>query len=312
MDTTLPDGTALPYGWALQDPADYMDVMLTIVPELLRRSGIDKENIIGIGTDFTASTVMPVDAEGMPLCLKNEFRHNPHAYVKHWKHHGAQAQANRMTETAAAMNEKWIDDYGGKISCENAFTKLLEVYENDRKVYAEMAAWVEAADWIVWQLTGRNTLSTCCAGYKFFYSPERGFPCAEYLEALSPGFGSAAKDKLLGEIVPVGSCAGRLKKEMAEKLGLLPGIAVAAGTVDAHAGVPAAGSAVRTGETVREIYPIAVFANGLFRKALYGGCLGWYALWALWCFGENCGAPDPDPDDQCQKEYGYDCLINVY
>src|SRR5438067_9203305 len=38
-------------------------------------------------SDFTACTMLPVLADGTPLCELPEFAERPHAYVKLWKHH---------------------------------------------------------------------------------------------------------------------------------------------------------------------------------------------------------------------------------
>jgi hypothetical protein len=56
----LPDGTALADSWCLQHPQDYLTVLDQILPQLLSKSMIDPDAIIGIGLDFTASTVIPL------------------------------------------------------------------------------------------------------------------------------------------------------------------------------------------------------------------------------------------------------------
>ena len=83
MDSMLSaSGEALPPDWALQIPSDYVDVLKTAVPEAIRMSGIDSSRVVGIGTDFTASTPMPVLADGTPLNELPEYADRPHAYVK--------------------------------------------------------------------------------------------------------------------------------------------------------------------------------------------------------------------------------------
>ena len=62
----------LPPDWALQVPADYVEVLKTAVPEALRQAkadhGVDPADVIGIGTDFTACTMVPTTGDGTPLC----------------------------------------------------------------------------------------------------------------------------------------------------------------------------------------------------------------------------------------------------
>ena len=100
MDAALSDGTPLGQDWALQDPQDYLDVLDTVIPAVLRESGVAAEDVIGVGTDFTACTVLPVKADGTPLCFLPQFRSTPNAYVKLWKHHAAEKYAARVTEIA--------------------------------------------------------------------------------------------------------------------------------------------------------------------------------------------------------------------
>ena len=87
------------------------------------------EAIVGIATDFTASTPMPVLRDGTPLCEVEGFRERPHAYPKLWKHHAAQAQAERVTGLAAERGEAWLARYGGRISSEWEFAKALQVLD---------------------------------------------------------------------------------------------------------------------------------------------------------------------------------------
>ena len=241
MDERLPSGAALPPDWALQHPGDYLEALEHIVPDVLRQSGIDPERVAGIGTDFTGCTVLPVKADGTPLCLLPEFAGNPHAYVKLWKHHAAQDKANRLNEIAAARGEPWLSNYGGKISSEWNIPKLWQVLDEAPEVYAAMDRWIEAADWIVWQLTGVETRNACTAGYKAIYNKNTGFPANDFYKALDPRFDGVAERFFGMDIIPPGVKAGGVTPEMAEKLGIRPGTAVAAGILDAHVCVPAVG-----------------------------------------------------------------------
>ncbi len=126
MDTALPDGTPLGADWALQHPQDYLDELYATIPAILKETGIDPADVVGIGTDFTACTFMPVTADGTPLSELPQFKSNPHAYIKLWKHHAAQDHANRLNSLAHARKEPWIDRYGGKISSEWEVPKVLK------------------------------------------------------------------------------------------------------------------------------------------------------------------------------------------
>ncbi|WP_405467929.1 ribulokinase [Streptomyces canus] len=248
LDRELPDGTGLPPDWALQVPADYIDVLRIAVPEALARAGVRPEQVIGIGTDFTACTVLPVLADGTPLCELPGLEGRPHAYVKLWRHHAAQAQADRITALAAERKEPWLARYGGKISSEWEFAKALQLLEEDPELYALTDRWLEAADWIVWRLCGTYVRNACTAGYKGQLQ-DGAYPSREYSAALNPGFADFVTAKLEHPIGQLGDLAGRLTAEAAAWTGLPEGIAVCVGNVDAHVTAPAA-TAVEPGRMV--------------------------------------------------------------
>ncbi|OKI26881.1 ribulokinase [Streptomyces sp. CB03911] len=232
-------GRALPPDWALQHPEDWREVLRTAVPAALAAAGVDPATVIGIGTDFTACTVLPVRADGTPLAETPAWAASPHAWPKLWKHHAAQVQADRINALAHARGEKWISRYGGKISAEWQYAKALQVLEEDPAVYAACERWIEAADWIVWQLTGAESRNTCTAGYKGIHQ-DGHYPGEDFLAALNPGFADFARTRLEHPLLALGSRAGSLTAEAAAWTGLPEGIAVAAGNVDAHVAAPAA------------------------------------------------------------------------
>ncbi|HEV7566792.1 MAG TPA: ribulokinase [Microbacteriaceae bacterium] len=249
MDTTLEaTGEALPPDWALQVPSDYVEVLRSAVPAAVANAGIDPHDVIAIGTDFTACTVLPVLADGTPLNELPEFADRPHAYVKLWKHHAAQPHADRINALAAERNESWLPRYGGLISSEWEFAKGLQLLEEDPELYERMDHWVEAADWIIWQLSGRYVRNACTAGYKGILQDGQ-YPSRDFLGALNAEFARFAEDKVVQEIGQLGASAGTLTAEAAAWTGLPEGIAVAVGNVDAHVTAPAA-QAVEPGQMV--------------------------------------------------------------
>ena len=142
LDRALPDGTELGPDWALQVPDDYRAVLRNAVPAAIAAAGVDPADVIAIGTDFTACTMVPTTADGTPLCELPAYAGEPHAYVKLWKHHAAQPQADRINELGRLRAEPWLPRYGGLISSEWEFAKGLEVFEDDRDVYDRMDHWV--------------------------------------------------------------------------------------------------------------------------------------------------------------------------
>lgn len=232
-------GERLPPDWALQDPEDYRDVLRRAVPAALADAGIDPADVIGIATDFTASTPLPVTADGTPLCQLPGLAGRPHAYVKLWKHHAAQPQADTINETARERGEPWLARYGGKISAEWQYAKALQLLDEEPELYQRAGRWIEAADWIVWQLCGSETRNACTAGYKGIWQDGR-YPSRDFLAALHPGFAGFADELLAHPVSQLGGRAGSLTAQAAAWTGLPEGIAVAVGNVDAHVTPPAA------------------------------------------------------------------------
>ncbi len=241
IDEVLP-GTELdlPHDFALQNPADYIEVLRVTIPAVMQEGEVDTQDVIGLGTDFTACTMLPIDATGAPLCQKPEWRDNPYAWVKIWKHHAAQPEANRLNEIAAERGEGWLKRYGGKISSEWLFPKIWETLNKAPEVYQAADRFMEAADWIVLQMTGQERRNSCTAGYKAIWHKHEGFPDAAFFAALDPRLKRVVDDKLSRQIYPLGQRAGGLTPAMAELTGLQPGTAVSIGNVDAHVSVPAA------------------------------------------------------------------------
>lgn len=238
----------LPPDWALQVPADYVEVLGDAVPRALAAANVAAEDVIGIATDFTACTMLPTLNDGTPLCELDRFRNRPHAYVKLWKHHAAQPHADRINELAHSRGESWIGRYGGLISSEWEFAKALQLLEEDPEVYASTQRWVEAADWIVWQLCGNYVRNACSAGYKGILQ-DGEYPSRDYLASLNADFADVVEEKIAQPIGQLGQRAGALTPHAAALTGLPEGIAVAVGNVDAHVTAPAA-QAVEAGQMV--------------------------------------------------------------
>jgi len=243
IDERLPDPDSdviLGPDWALQDPNDYIETFKRTIPGVLAKTGVDPDGVIGIGIDFTACTMLPTKADGTPLCTLDQYRRRPHAWVKLWKHHAAQPEADDINRVAAEMGETWPARYGGKISSEWFFPKSLQILREDPEVYRAADRLIEAADWVIWQLTDVETRNNCTAGYKAIWSAEDGFPTNQFFAALDPAFAGVVDEKMSRSIARLGDVAGSLSERAAGWTGLRAGIAVAVANVDAHVSAPAA------------------------------------------------------------------------
>lgn len=235
------DGITLENTDAFQNPQDYLDALVVTVKDVLETSGVSPLDVVGIGFDFTSCTVLPVDEKGTPLCFYDKYKNNPQAYVKLWKHHSAQQEADEITALAEKENAPWLSSYGGKVSSEWLFPKLFEVYHKAPEVYEDTFRYIEAGDWLVWMLTGRETHSSCMAGYKALWNKKTGYPENEFWAKYDSKFADIIGTKVSCNVLPTGTKAGMINAHGSFLTGLDIGTAVAVPIIDAHAALPAAG-----------------------------------------------------------------------
>lgn len=234
MDEQLPSGRMLPPGgFALQDPQDYAEALSVTVRGVIKEARIQPEEIIAVGVDFTSCTMLPVLEDGTPLCQTDRYRNEPNAYVKLWKHHSAQKYADRINELAGRRGEPFLKRYGGKISSEWMFPKIMETFCEAPDLYEDADSFMEAADWIVMLLTGKMTRNTSSLGFKAIWNPRGGYPSEAFFAELMPGLEHVVSEKLKGEILTIGSSAGYVTAQAAARTGLKEGTVVAAGHLDA-------------------------------------------------------------------------------
>ena len=242
IDRCLPDGrTLLPDDWALEYPADYLLVLEKTVREVMERSKVSGEDVVGLSLDFTSCTVVAADETKRPLCELEGFESRPHAYAKLWKHHGAQREADLINGLLSEKGMIHEPRFGGAVSPELLLPKILEVAQEDPQIYEKAFVFMEAGDWLTWILTDELKRSGNMAAYKAMWTEEEGYLSRELLEEMHPLFRNLVTEKLKGEICPAGGRIGSLTKEWAARLGLRSGIAVGASIIDSHAGLPGSG-----------------------------------------------------------------------
>lgn len=239
MSRFLPEGKdPLPPAWCLEHPGDYLEVLRDVIPGILSLGGVCKDDVIGIGIDFTACTMLPIDEEAVPLCEKPKFKERRNAYVKLWKHHGAQKQADKINALLKKKNMEKDVRFGGKVSSELLVPKVMETLEEDPEVYHQACEFIEAGDWLTRVLTGSKKRSCSMAGYKAWWNQEEGYPSNDFYRELSPDLDGFAEKKTPGEICQIGEIQGVLSAQWAQALGLAEGTVVAPAIIDSHAGVP--------------------------------------------------------------------------
>lgn len=228
MSSALANGTRLAPGFALQDAGDY----LAAAQEVLSHLGRGR-HILSIGLDFTASSPLPAKADG--TLLSELMPDEPHAYVKLWKHSAAQGYA----DTINAAGGSFLDDFGGRLSGEWLLAKAAQVANEVPAIWAATDRFIEAGDWMVMRLTGREVRNLGFAAYKAQYSAAAGYPAN-----LVPGL-----NERLAQPYPAGSPAGELTAEWRRLTGIEGPAVVAVAIIDSHAVLPAVG-AVEDGTVV--------------------------------------------------------------
>ena len=244
IDYILPEThDKIPPNCAYQDPQDYLNALTILLSEIWKKAKVDPTNIIGIGINFTSCTLLSLDQNLVPMCFHKKYRHNPQSWAKLWKHHGAQEEADQINRVAKSRNEIFLQRYGSQSSSEWLFAKVLETLKQSPELYHDTYCFMEAGDWIVYQLTGHVKKSTVFAGYKGFWSESDGYPSADFFKAVHPDFEHVVKEKIRfeDELFCPGTSAGTITTQIAEKTGLCPDTRVSVSVIDAHAAVPAVG-----------------------------------------------------------------------
>ena len=239
-----------------QHPLDYIESLERACRAVSgQMSGAQRDSIIGIGIDTTASTPVAVDEAGTPLALCEQFADNPNAMFVLWKDHTAVREADEINDLARTWGGIDYTCYsGGVYSSEWFWAKALHVLRADPEVAAAAWSWTEHCDWIPGLLTGAAApgqlrRGRAAAGHKaMWHASWGGLPGADFLGRLDPRL-ATLRERLYDESSTSDQSAGVLTAEWARRLGLPAGITVAVGGCDAHFG--AVGGGVRPGTVAK-------------------------------------------------------------
>lgn len=203
-------------GWAEQRPDEWWSALVTATRAVLVKSGVSKEEIVGLGADCTSCTVVAMDENFQPL--------RP-AFI--WMDVRSADQARRIAETGhPALKYNGF----GNVSAEWMPCKTLWFKENEPELYSKSHYVGEAIDWLTHRLTGEWVGSINNSSIRWYYDrAEGGWPESLYEQI---GLGDLLP-KFPTRILDMGETAGGLLPGVAEELGLPPGIPVAEGGADA-------------------------------------------------------------------------------
>ncbi|MGE5352676.1 MAG: ribulokinase [Acidobacteriota bacterium] len=245
---------------ARQNPQDYLlgleYIIKTSIESARSVKGFNPGDIISIGVDATSSSILPVDENMIPLCIKPELKNNLNAMVWLWKDHSSVQESETITRLAKEKRPLYLMKIGGTYSVEWFWSKILHCLNADPGVFHKAYSFVEVADYIPAVLTGETDprkIKRCisAAGHKAMYNDEwGGLPDEQFLSLVNPELASL-RGRLYEKAVPSIVPAGNLSRYWAEKLGLSEEIVISTGCVDAHAG--AVGSGIEPGKLVKII-----------------------------------------------------------
>jgi len=260
---------------------DHIEGAEATIKAVVQQSAVDPADIKGICIDTTGSSPVPVNKEGVPLCLLPGFEENPNAMMVLWKDHTAIDEAEEINQLARSWGGPDFTRYeGGIYSSEWFWAKILHIIRKDEQVKKAAWSWMEHCDLMTRLLVGGDDLaafrrSRCAAGHKAMWHTEwGGLPDEAFLKQLDPAL-AELKGRLYQQTWTSDQPAGQLSEQWAEKLGLSTDVVVAVGTFDAHAG--AVGAEVEEFTLVRVMGTstcdiIVTNEEGLGNKTVKGIC----------------------------------------
>ncbi|WFR99042.1 FGGY-family carbohydrate kinase [Rhizobium tumorigenes] len=215
-------------GHVEQSSAQVWQAVCEAVSEAVDLAGVDPTDVAGIGFDATCSLVVDGASGGV-----GDSAH-PERDIIVWMDHRALDQASRINATGHEV----LSYVGGKISPEMETPKLLWLREKLPEIYRSAVNFFDLTDFLTWKATGALDRSSCTVTCKWTYLAKENrwdesfFRQIGLEDLVEDGFARIGRS-----VVHPGTALGQgLTAEAAALMNLRPGIAVAAGLIDAHAG----------------------------------------------------------------------------
>ena len=216
-------------GCVEHDPDDWWQAVCKGVKYFKTEQSINPKEIAAIGVDGLSWAGLPVDEEGNPL--RN---------VMIWLDRRAEKQAQWMKEEIG--EEKLIQLNGNPVDPAYITPKMLWIKENEPDIYNKTHKFLQSNGFIVYKLTGKFS-QDYSQGYGFhFFDMNSG----AYDKKIASQLGLS-----LDKVAPIYNChqvVGEVTKTAARETGLVSGIPVVAGGLDAACCTLGAG-VIKPGQT---------------------------------------------------------------
>ncbi len=225
-------------------PLDYQNALRTCLEGVVRDFP-EKDRIVAIGVDTTASTPCLTTEDLTPLCLTEEFAEDPDAMFFLWKDHTGMEEAHRITLACRQASVDYSARSGYTYSPENFWSKALHALDVNPRVRDAAKGIIELSDYITMLLCGKEVPRGLCAAWsKALYATQwGGYPPRDFFLSLGGEALARLWDSLPKTNVPATRKVGTLSSSWCHLLGLSKDTVIASGHVDAHSGAVGAGCA---------------------------------------------------------------------
>jgi len=201
-------------GYAEQNAHDWWQVICEGINSIIERYSIDPQEIAAIGVAGTSWACLPVDKEGEPL--RN---------VLLWLDRRAEKQALWIKQKVG--EERLVALCGNPVDAAYITPKMLWLKENEPCIYKKAYKFLQSNAFIVYKLTGEFS-QDYSQGYGFhFFNISEGCWDEQVAEELGISL------EFMSPITHCHQVVGTVTRKAAKETGLVPGIPVVAGGLDA-------------------------------------------------------------------------------
>lgn len=216
--------------WAEIDVEAWWQAVCLTIRQVVAQAGINPREVRGIGVDGVSWTLIPVDRQGQPL-----------SPAMIWLDRRAEVEAAWLREQPEA--EEWIHLSANPLDAAYVTPKLLWLHRHRPDVFDGAYKFLNSTGFIAARMTGEMTCDYTQAYAYHFYDIHH----TRWDESVTARLGIPL-EKLPRLVHPL-EVVGQLTAQAAPQTGLVEGIPVIAGGLDAAVGALGAG-AVRLGQTV--------------------------------------------------------------